>query len=84
MNLLKNYNKNFLNTTGNHKTDIVLALNLIKGYCGIYWGRVFANGFALGINKAFNKQIEVSTLIRCLKMICSILTNYNYGKTSVG
>ena len=60
--LLKNYNKEFSeHYEAITKTDIVLALNFDKkGITGYVGAGVFAEmAFALGINKAFNKQIEV-------------------------
>ena len=61
-NLLTGYDKEFSeHYNAINKADIVLALNLdkkgIRGYIG---SAVFAEmAFALGLNKAFNKNIEV-------------------------
>lgn len=63
--LLTGYNREFSeHYDAINKADIVLALNLdkkgIQGYIG---SGVFAEmAFALGLNKAFNKNIEVRYL----------------------
>lgn len=64
-NLLTGYNKEFSeHYDAINKADMILALNLdkkgIQGYIG---SGVFAEmAFALGLNKAFNKNIEVCYL----------------------
>lgn len=61
-NFLTGYNKEFSeHYDAINKADMILALNLDKKGIGGYIGSaVFAEiAFALGLNKAFNKNIEV-------------------------